>query len=142
MHHRRAVLLALTAALGLGAGAAGVATADGAITYPKVTPTASTAQAPAASRPRAPALVRGRAAIGGFTPKRRVVRPGGRVIFRNTDGAPHNARSLKKLRGASAFRSGAPVRGNFAIRAPRAKGAYVFICDVHPLTMRGTLVVR
>lgn len=82
------------------------------------------------------------ARIAGFAPRTVTVAPGALVRWRNVDGRPHNAVSLRRIGPRSAFRSGDPVPGNFQVRAPRRRGSYSYICAVHPLTMRGTVIVR
>lgn len=91
-------------------------------------------------KPKASATVT--AKIAGFGPAKVTVRPGARLTFRNTDGEDHNAVSTKRLAGKSAFTSGAPTDGDFRAKAPRTKGTYRYICQVHPLTMKGTIVVK
>ncbi len=78
---------------------------------------------------------------GGFLPGRVVVRPGAVVHFRNTDGLRHNAVAERLVRGRPAFTSGAPTTHGFHFRAPRARGSYSYVCQVHGF-MQGTLVVR
>lgn len=83
-----------------------------------------------------------RASIKGFAPKVVKVKRGAVVRWRNSDGRPHNAVSLKAVRGRSLFTSGALTPRNFRARAPRRPGRYPYICTEHSLTMRGVLVVR
>lgn len=82
------------------------------------------------------------AKIKGFGPKTATVPRGALIRWRNADGRPHNAVALRKIRGRSAFTTGAPVTRDFRARAPRRRGTYRYICSVHPLTMKGTIVVR
>ena len=77
----------------------------------------------------------------GFVPVRLVVKPGAVVWFRSTDGAPHTATAVRKVRGKPIFTSGAPSTGRFRIVAPKKAGTYAFFCMVHTF-MKGTLVVR
>lgn len=82
------------------------------------------------------------AQVGGFRPARIVVGRRALVRFRNLDGFTHNAAAVRRIAGRRAFRSGRPTTGPFRVRAPARPGAYRYVCEVHPLTMRGTLVVR
>ncbi len=82
------------------------------------------------------------AKIQGFAPKVVTVKRGALVRWRNADRQDHNAVALRRIGGRSAFSSGAPRTGDFRARAPRKPGTYRYICSVHPLTMKGTLVVR
>lgn len=82
------------------------------------------------------------AKIKGFAPKTVTVKRGATVNWRNADKEQHNAVALSKIGGKTAFSSGAPTTGNFTAKAPRKAGTYRYICSVHPLTMKGTLVVR
>lgn len=82
------------------------------------------------------------AKIAGFAPKSVTVKKGVTVNWRNADKQQHNAVALSKIAGRSAFTSGAPTTGNFSAKAPRKAGTYRYICAVHPLTMKGTLVVK
>lgn len=120
---------ALSAALAAGA-AGGSPAKDG----------APTGAGPAVATADATKTVAAR--IRGFAPRRIVVSGRTLVRFRNVDGALHNAVASRKIAGRSAFTSGAPRPGAFSFRAPRRKGTYAYICEVHPLTMRGTVVVR
>lgn len=83
-----------------------------------------------------------KAQIKGFAPKTVTVKRGAVVHWRNADKQHHNAVALSKIRGRSAFSSGAPTKGNFRAKAPAKAGAYRYICSVHPLTMKGTLLVK
>jgi plastocyanin len=82
------------------------------------------------------------ARIAGFGPKVVTVKKGAAIRWRNADRQHHSAVALTKIRGRSAFTSGAPRTTDFSATAPSRTGTYRYICGVHPLTMRGTLVVR
>jgi plastocyanin len=77
----------------------------------------------------------------GFVPVKLVVKPGAVVWFRTTDGAPHTATAVRKVRGRPIFTSGAPSTGRFKIVAPKKAGTYAYFCVVHTF-MKGTLIVR
>lgn len=82
------------------------------------------------------------AKITGFGPKVVTVKRGAVVRWRNADRQDHNAVALTKIRGRSAFTSGAATTRHFRAEAPARPGRYRYVCAVHPLTMRGVLVVR
>jgi plastocyanin len=77
----------------------------------------------------------------GFVPVKLVVKPGALVWFRSTDGAPHTATAVRKVRGKPLFTSGAASSGRFKVVAPKKPGTYAYFCTVHTF-MKGTLVVK
>lgn len=86
-----------------------------------------------------------KAKITGFTPRVTTVAPGARVTWKNLDAGttPHNAVSTKMIRGKPAFRSGdVTTAPTFSAKAPMKKGRYPYVCEIHPTTMKATLVVK
>lgn len=132
---RRAPMILIVAAASLTLGVA-VTAAGG--TPAKQAPPADATPAVATTAATKTVVAR----IRGFAPKRLTVAKGTMVRFRNADRASHNAVATRKIGRKSAFTSGAPVSGAFSIRAPRRAGAFAYICQVHPLTMKGTIVVK
>lgn len=77
-----------------------------------------------------------------FRPARFVTRPGRLVVWKNSDRAPHNATALRVVSGKPAFRTRTGNKdARLTARAPSRKGAYVYVCSIHP-RMRGSLIVR
>lgn len=78
-----------------------------------------------------------RVQIQGFAykPKAVRVRRGTKVVFVNRDGAPHTA----TRRGS--FDTGVLRKGNAQAVRFKRRGAYRYICTIHP-SMRGRIVVR
>lgn len=82
---------------------------------------------------------------GDFTTKRVTIPRGGRVTFQNLDLVAHNVTGTKLRKRRPVFRSGdvrfggkAQVAGVSSLK----RGAYGYICSIHPATMKGTLHVR
>ena len=72
-----------------------------------------------------------------FHPMRLVVSPGERVVVVNKDAVVH---TLTATTGR--FSTGdIPAHGSRAMRAPRARGTYHYLCAIHQF-MTGTIVVR
>ncbi|HQU27465.1 MAG TPA: cupredoxin domain-containing protein, partial [Acidimicrobiales bacterium] len=72
-----------------------------------------------------------------FHPMRLVVAPGERIVVQNKDAVVH---TLTATDGR--FSTGdIPAHGTRAIRAPRAKGTYHYLCAIHQF-MTGSIVVR
>jgi plastocyanin len=81
------------------------------------------------------------AQFSGFTPATITVKQRTKVTWTNLDGFQHNAVSTVIIRGEPAFTSGALTTGDFWAKAPHKSGTYPYICERHPTTMRGTLIV-
>ncbi len=77
-----------------------------------------------------------------FAPKRKVVKPGVLVTWKNRDSVPHNAAATKKVNGKRVFKTKTGrLNAVLTAKAPKTVGTYAYICTVHP-QMKGTLVVR
>lgn len=74
-----------------------------------------------------------------FKPNKVAIRKGSKVSWRFADGLTfHNVHSMGKHR----FRSSRDMKkGTYTVRFARA-GTYRYQCTLHPLTMKGTVVVR
>jgi plastocyanin len=76
-----------------------------------------------------------------FSPARFGARRGELVTFRWTGVNRHNVRGFRGQRFNSGFRG--KTSGRFRIRIKARRGARIrFICDFHPLGMRGSIRVR
>ncbi len=73
-----------------------------------------------------------------FSPDSVTVRRGATVSWRFLDSTQHNVQS----RGKRRFRgSGDRRRGTHKVRFRKA-GRYAYVCTIHPLSMKGVVVVR
>ena len=76
-----------------------------------------------------------------FSPARLGARRGELVTFRWTGANRHNVRGTRGQRFNSGFRG--KTRGTFRIRIKARRGTRIrFVCDFHPLEMRGSIRVR
>lgn len=69
-----------------------------------------------------------------FTPKKMTVPAGTKVVFRNSDSAPHTATG-------KGFDTGTLSKGKAKSVTFKRKGTFAYICSIHR-TMKGTIVVK
>ncbi len=118
----------------------------GQIGVPTIVPTGQIAAPPARGRT---VRIELSASNASFDKDRIVVPTGSTVIVRFTNDDPvfHNFSVYRDAAGQRAIFVGQAIRGPGAMivyrfRAPSKPGVYLFRCDIHPVAMRGSFVVK